>query len=154
MARGRPAALLVADRSGVAALLRQSYERLERDGVSAIADLLDPEFEIETARDLPEGGTYRGVEDFEKLVANLADPFDEIRLETGEIVELPGGLFVVQVHIQGRGKLSGLPLDAHVVHVWTMRDGKALQLRVFTDLEEALEAARSQAGESRPRGSP
>jgi ketosteroid isomerase-like protein len=140
VARGRTAALLVADRSGLTALLQRGYERLQTSGVAGIADLLDPEFEVQTAPDLPEAGTYRGAEDFGKLVTSLVEPFDEIRLETGQIVELAEDLLLVPLRIHGRGRLSGLPLDTSVMHLWTMRGGKALRLRVFTSPEQVAGA--------------
>jgi ketosteroid isomerase-like protein len=139
---------LVADRSGVTALLRRGYERLQSSGVAGIADLLDPEFEVQTAPDLPEAGTYRGPEDFGKLVTSLAEPFDEIRLEAGQIVELAEDLFLVPLRIEGRGRLSGLPLDTSVIHLWTMRNGKALRLRVFTSPAEAMAAVMRDAYEA------
>jgi ketosteroid isomerase-like protein len=47
---------------------------------------------------------------------------------------------IVPLHIGGRGRLSGLALDIDVVHVWTMRDGEALRLRVFTTPEQMVAA--------------
>ena len=40
----------------------------------------------------------------------------------------------------GRGRRSGVPVEQHEFHVWTVRDGKLEQLRVYTDRSDALEA--------------
>jgi ketosteroid isomerase-like protein len=40
----------------------------------------------------------------------------------------------------GRGKESGIEVEAPVAHLWTLRDGKGVRIRVL-DRETALEAA-------------
>jgi uncharacterized protein len=132
--------------------LRRGYELLSRDGVKGIADLLDPDFEVQTAPELPEAGTYKGEEAFETLIGTLSDPFEEIQLHPERFIELRQNLLIVPLHILGRGKSSGLPLDLHVVHVWTMRNRRALQLRVFTSFAAALEALLRDAYEAYNHG--
>ena len=148
MAPRRPAALLVADRGGVVELLRSGYERVPREGVAAIAPLLHPEFEVQTAPELPEAGTYRGFEQWQRLLETLGEPFEEIRLEPGPIVQISENLLIVPLRITGRGSLSDAPLDIEVTHVWTMSEGKALRLRVFTQPEHAMNAVMRDAYEA------
>jgi ketosteroid isomerase-like protein len=148
VARGWAAALLVADRGGVTELLRNGYELMPREGVGGIAHLLDPEFEVQTAAELPEAGTYQGVDEFEGLLETLGEPFEDISFEPGEFIELSENLLIVPLRILGRGKLSNVPLDIEVVHVWTMRDRKALRLRVFTRPEDAMAALMRDAYEA------
>jgi ketosteroid isomerase-like protein len=148
VARGRPAALLVADRGRVADLLRSVYERVPREGVAAIAHLLDPEFEVQTAAELPEAGTYRGREQLERLLEMLGEPFEEICLDPGAVSEVSEDLLIVPLHITGRARLSNAPLDIDVIHVWSMRDGKALRLRVFTQPEQVMKAVMRDAYEA------
>jgi hypothetical protein len=40
----------------------------------------------------------------------------------------------------GRGKTSGVELDATVFHVWTFRDALPWQCKIYFDEESALEA--------------
>jgi ketosteroid isomerase-like protein len=130
----------VADRSGLTALIRSAYERLQAGGVAEIADLLDPAFEVQTAPDLPEAGTYRGRGDFERLIETLTEPFEDVRIEPEMVIELSEQLVVVPVHITGNARLSGLPLDTRVIHTWSMRGDKAARLRVFVTPEEVMAA--------------
>jgi ketosteroid isomerase-like protein len=130
----------VADRGGLTALIRSGYERLQAGGVAEIADLLDPAFEVQTAPDLPEAGTYRGRGGFERLIETLTEPFEDVRIEPEMVIELSKQLLIVPVHIVGNARLSGIPLDTRVVHVWTMRSDKALRLRVFVSQAEVMEA--------------
>jgi hypothetical protein len=48
---------------------------------------------------------------------------------------------VVLCRYTGRGKGSGLDVDTEGAHLWTMRDGRAVRLEVFSSRERALEAA-------------
>jgi ketosteroid isomerase-like protein len=129
-------------------LLRRGYELLNRDGVAGIADMLDRDFEVQTAPELPEAGTYRGLEAFGTLIETLSEPFEDLRVEPLQFIEVQRDLVVVPLHIIGRGKLSGVALDSDVLHVWTLRDQKALRLRVFTTLAQVMTALMRDAYEA------
>jgi ketosteroid isomerase-like protein len=53
-----------------------------------------------------------------------------------------GEAVVVPVRISGRGRASGARLDTRLVHLWVLRDGKAITGEVYRSTEDALEAAR------------
>ncbi len=57
-----------------------------------------------------------------------------------EFIDL-GRDVVVVLRISGRGAQSGVPVDAQIVTVWTIEDGRAVRARAFTSREEALKAA-------------
>ena len=52
-----------------------------------------------------------------------------------------GDVVVVLCRYTGRGKESGVDVDTQGAHLWTMRDGTAIRLEVFSTRERALEAA-------------
>ena len=52
---------------------------------------------------------------------------------------------VVPLHIRGQGRESGIEVDAHIVHVWTIRNDRAVKLHVYVDRAEALKAVGLQA---------
>jgi len=43
----------------------------------------------------------------------------------------------------GRGRGSGVPVEETIAHLWTVRDGKAVALQVYTDPDDALRDARA-----------
>ena len=47
----------------------------------------------------------------------------------------------------GRGKGSGVDVDTPGAHLWTVKDGRAVRMVVFSDRERALEAAGLQASD-------
>ncbi len=52
-----------------------------------------------------------------------------------------GDFVVVLTRYIGRGKGSGVDVDTPGAHLWTVRDGRAVRMVVFSDRERALEAA-------------
>ena len=68
------------------------------------------------------------------------DSWDDWRVEATDYREA-GDSFVVQVHLSGVGKGSGLAVKDRSFHVWTFRGGKAIRLALIEREREALEAA-------------
>ena len=71
------------------------------------------------------------------------EAFDALRLEPEEFIDA-GDQIVVSLHQRIRGKGSGAEVVGHIAHVWTMREGAVLRLRIFGDKESALEALRAE----------
>lgn len=69
---------------------------------------------------------------------------DEVRLEPHEFHEVRGWL-VVPFSIVARGRATGLEVEQRADQAWRLRDGRAIHLELFADLEEAL-AAIEEAG--------
>jgi ketosteroid isomerase-like protein len=45
------------------------------------------------------------------------------------------------LHQQGASKSTGLAVDMHFAQLWTMRDGKYLRMRMYSDPDEARRVA-------------
>jgi ketosteroid isomerase-like protein len=71
------------------------------------------------------------------------EAFDALRLEPEEFIDA-GDQIVVSLRQRVRGKGSGAEVVGRIAHVWTMRKGAALRLRIFGDKERALEALRAE----------
>ena len=52
-----------------------------------------------------------------------------------------GDRVVVALHLRGRGRGSGVEIDARFFDVYTIRDGKIVRMDEFTERFAALEAA-------------
>jgi ketosteroid isomerase-like protein len=52
-----------------------------------------------------------------------------------------GDAVLVTVHFAGRGRGSGIEVDARLYEVYRLRDGKIVRMDEFTERSEALEAA-------------
>lgn len=115
-------------------IARDSYEAFARDDIDGVLADLHPEIEWQQAQGLPHGGTYHGVGDVQR---NIFDPLD--RDWWNDFTALPqefldaGDEIVVLGRYRGVAKQTGRPLDVPFVHVWSIRDGKAVRFRQFLD---------------------
>ena len=51
-----------------------------------------------------------------------------------------GERVVVILNQRGRSKATGIPVDMRFAQVWTFRDGQAVRMEMYKNVEEALEA--------------
>jgi ketosteroid isomerase-like protein len=119
-------------------VLLDGYEAWNR-GEAALEELLDPDMEWEPGFGDLDAGVHRGAEGFQGFVDSWLESFAEFRIEP-ELLIQSGDSVIVVAHQHGRGQGSGIELDATVVHVWTVRDGKALRWWGPGTLDEALDA--------------
>ena len=45
------------------------------------------------------------------------------------------------INMRGRGRSSGAPAEMHFFQLWSFRDGRAVRMEMFHDLDEARRAA-------------
>jgi ketosteroid isomerase-like protein len=64
----------------------------------------------------------------------------EVNLEVEELIDV-GDQVVAVTRERAVGRASGVPVVSMAVSVWTLADGKVIQVQVFDDRQQALEAA-------------
>jgi ketosteroid isomerase-like protein len=122
-------------------LVRRSYEAFARDDMDGVLGDMAPDIEWHQAQGLPHGGLYRGLDEVRR---NIFDPldeewWDEFTADPDEFLDA-GSEVVVLGRYRGRAKGTGKQLDVPFVHVWTVRDGKAVRFRQFLDTAGWVEA--------------
>jgi ketosteroid isomerase-like protein len=120
-------------------LLRRGYDAFNSGDAEPFFALLDERFVYTSRDELPGGGSFEGVATFRDRVAALADIFDEVRFEPDELIDA-GDHVVAIIRWVARGRASGVALEEALSHVWTIRDGRGVELRVYARRDEALEA--------------
>jgi uncharacterized protein len=121
-------------------VVKRGYEALATGGFEAWLPLFDPEFEMTTPPELSsEPGTYRGPEGVRRWFDEFYEAMDEVRLEPHEFHQV-GEWVVVPFSILARGRSTGLEVEQNAVQAWRLRDGKAIRLELFADLDQALAA--------------
>jgi ketosteroid isomerase-like protein len=117
--------------------LRDAYEAFNRGGVEAILERLDPEIHVKDRETMPDAATYHGRAGFRKLFEVLLEAFDDVQYEVKEVVDRePHMVVVLRQHVRGRG--SGITMGGGTVHLWEMRDGRAVSLTVFGTTAKAM----------------
>jgi ketosteroid isomerase-like protein len=120
--------------------MRAGYEAMRRGDFNAVLDLMDPEIEIRDRPEIPDPQTYRGREGVLSALSRNFESFDDLEMVPESIVE-GGDKMVVCILLRGRGRISGVPVEDRLAHLWSLRDGRAVALQVYSDPAEALRAA-------------
>ena len=122
-------------------LVRSIYADWER-GDYAAAAWAHPDIEYVIA-DGPEPGAWTGLAGMAQAHRDFLRPFEDLRMAADEFRELDGERVLVLVHLEGRGKISGVDLDqitpsrtaADLFHI---RVGRVTRLVVYYDSARAL----------------
>jgi ketosteroid isomerase-like protein len=123
-------------------LVREGYEAFSLHGEDAILEYLHPDCEVTPAQEVPGSRTYRGHDGFRQYLADTRDVFGEFGWEATELIDV-GESVVARTPFFAEGRESGVPVEATLFIVWTMRDGMAVSSRGYLDRETALEVAAS-----------
>ena len=121
-------------------LVRQGYEAFSLGGEEAILEYLDPDIEVSPIEEVPGRRSYRGHDGFRQYLADTRQVFGQFGWEATELVPL-GDSVVARTRFFAEGLGSGVPVEATVYIVWTVRDGKAVSSRGYLDRDEALAVA-------------
>jgi ketosteroid isomerase-like protein len=113
----------------------EAWNRRENDDV--LAEVLHPDMEWEPAFGDLNAGVHHGADGFRAFVDSWLESFDDFRIRP-ELLVQAGDTVVIRAHQHGRGQGSGIELDAHVVHVWTIRDRLARRWWGPRTMEEAV----------------
>ena len=125
--------------------LRDAYEAFNENGVEAIFERLAAGFQVRDRASSPDRETRYGREGIKQLFDSYMEAFDALRLEPEEFIDR-GDEVVVSLYQLARGKGSGARVVSKIAHVWTMQDGAAVGLQIFSDKETALETLRAEEG--------
>ncbi len=117
--------------------LRAAYAAFNRGDIDSAVQSFDPQIEWTEPAEFPGGGAYRGREEVKHYLAQSRSAWAEVNSEPERFIT-SGDRIVVFVHARVRAKNSTQWQDVRLADVYTMRNGKALQMRAFADRQEAL----------------
>jgi ketosteroid isomerase-like protein len=113
----------------------------ERDW-DGVLDCIHPEFEFDWSESRsPWSGVYKGHEALRRFWNDQQEAWFRFNIEIVEAIELDPERIVTATVVRGRGRGSGINLEATGAMLWTIRDGAILSGKLFQNKEEALEGA-------------
>jgi uncharacterized protein len=135
--------------------VRRGFEVLREQGVEAMLEYIDPEFELTTPPEFSvEPSTYRGHDGVRRYFDSFYEAMEEVRFEPEEFIAA-GEQVVVPLRLVARGRGTGIEAEQRVVTVCTLRNGKILRMDPYATREQALAAtSRPVSGASAPRTPP
>jgi ketosteroid isomerase-like protein len=120
-------------------VLERMFEAFRAGGVERALEFIHPEFEAVVGPDLSaEPDVYRGHDGVRRYFASF-EGIDDVRMTPLEYIP-DGERVLVETVVTGRGASSGIEVEQHVVQAWRFRDGKAVRVDAFADLQSAREA--------------
>ena len=123
-------------------IVQTAFAAFERGDMDALLELCDEDIAITQPPDLPGiPGEQRGHSGVLEALAVWPEQWEDYRSELGRIVADRGDLVVVTARTRGRGKQSGVHVERDFTFVFTVRDEKIVEWRLFMREDQALEAA-------------
>jgi ketosteroid isomerase-like protein len=120
-------------------VVREMYAAFARGDQAMLLSHLDAEMRVYDRPHHPEASVWEGREGFLRFAKTDWDAFDEVTYEPQDFA-VRGAYVVVPIKQRGRGKGSALGVEESIVNVWKLRDGKCVELRNYSTMDEAMEA--------------
>ena len=125
--------------------IRAGLAALNRRDVDGMLATLQPDAELVPLRAVLEGIVYRGHEGLRRWLADMAEDWDDLRIDTDDVRALDDGRVLVLARFHARGKSSGVSLDQPAAWICELVEGKVARIRFFADADTALGTAAPQA---------
>jgi ketosteroid isomerase-like protein len=130
------------------ALVRSIYDALATGDIPGVLGRMAGDIEWNEAENFPyaDGNPYVGPDAIVSgIFMRLGGDWDGFKVVPDEFLDA-GETVVVLGRYKGSCKATGKPLDAQMVHVWRVKDGKATHFQQYTDtLQAARVTGRGQA---------
>ena len=118
--------------------VRGLYEEFATGNLRAGADLYAHDV---TFMPLVERSTVRGREEVTSYMREFLQQWNDFRIEAEEFTEV-GGSVIVKERQHATGKSSGVEMTQAYYAVWSLEDGRIVEMRWEHDRDTALEWAR------------
>ncbi|HEY8000291.1 MAG: nuclear transport factor 2 family protein [Vicinamibacteria bacterium] len=121
-------------------IVRAVFEAMRAGDEAAWRAHIDPELRIEPSANSPEQRVLEGIEGFDHWISRWPALFEHHEVHP-ERFSVAGDDVVVALHERAKSARSEITFEDHFAHVWTLRRGLVVRIRVFDDEVEALETA-------------
>jgi ketosteroid isomerase-like protein len=123
-------------------IVRTAFEALERGRIDEALAYVDREVEFEPPDEaLERPSSFKGHDALRERWMTLMEPFEGLRLEPVEFIDVDDETVITVSRIRVRGKASEVPVEAEPAYVLAIRDGKITRMRAYLQKDQALEAA-------------
>ena len=128
-----------------AELTRLQIDAINRRDFDALLTYAAPDLVYDTT---PSGfGVYEGIAAIREFIEGYWEAFDELSFELEEFVDLGNGVTFAVNRQQALPSGSSAPVQAREAHVTEWKDGLAVRIKVYINIDEALAAAERLAKE-------
>jgi ketosteroid isomerase-like protein len=118
-------------------VVRAMYAAFAERDAARMLSYVDPAMTVYDRAHHPEASVYEGREGFLRFAETDWAAFDEVSYEPQEF-DVRGPYVIVPIRQAGKGKGSTVVIEESIVNVWKLRDGKCVELRNFSTMDEAV----------------
>lgn len=120
--------------------VRTGLEAVNRRDVEGMLATLHRDAEMVPAKAVLEGSVYRGHEGLRRWVEEMAEDWEDFRIQPRDVRGLEGDRVLVLGDVHARGK-SGVTMDQPAAWICELTAGKVTRIRFYADADAALAAA-------------
>jgi ketosteroid isomerase-like protein len=121
------------------AIVRGMLEAFLRNDVEASLSAFDPDVEWD-GTNLPDGKVARGLDAIVEHLSRWAEMWETWEVELEDVVDAGGDRVIAFIRERGRSK-AGIEVNERHSELYTVRNGKIVHRKGFSDADEALRAA-------------
>ena len=120
-------------------MIAAASEAFERRNVDPLRPWLHQDVTFDWSRSRNDiRGVYRGSDAFDENFESFFEPWEEFRWEVTSVEEIADDRLLATTHVLGRGRGSGIEIEARGAQVWQHRDHKLTRVTMYQDHDEAL----------------
>jgi ketosteroid isomerase-like protein len=123
------------------AIIRRAFDAYTRGDIDAVLELCSDDILVTQAEEVPGvAPQQRGHAGVLEAFGIWPEQWDDFQVEIKEILADPGDQVVVATRQRGRGKQSGVEVEADFTFLFSIRDEKIAEWRIFVRESQALDA--------------
>jgi ketosteroid isomerase-like protein len=121
-------------------VVKQLVDAFNDRDPNTFASCTTPDFEWITSMAAVEGEVFVGRDGIDTYFGRMREAWDEFQTLADEYRDL-GDRVLLLGQLDGKGRISGVPVSAHLDILFDLRDGKISRMHSFLDHDEALRTA-------------
>ena len=123
-------------------IVRTAFAAFDRGDIDAVLRLCAEDIVITQPPELPDASPeQRGHRGVLEAFAIWPEQWEDYRIEILRIAPAPADRVIVTTRTRGRGRQSGVEVDMEFSFVFTIRDARIREMRIYVREDDALEAA-------------
>jgi ketosteroid isomerase-like protein len=123
-------------------VVSQLIARVNEDDIDAALRHITPDATLDwSLSEAPDSGVFRGRQAWHDWMSGRAADLVGAHFELKELVDVPPDRVMSVAYLRGRGRASGLEIDALGAAVWTLAGGRVTGIKMYQTRDEALAAA-------------
>jgi len=122
-------------------IVRRAYAAFNRGDAKGLDEVISADCVMDWSQSQgPQKGVYHGLDGAASWLAAVREAFEEFELAPSEYIG-SGDRIVVPTRVTGRGRGSGVAVEASGTTLWEVRDGRVDKFVLYQSRADALEAA-------------